>query len=608
MSQTETQKTHKQSENDRDSSKNIKVFFQLWSFVRPYKVTLFFAMLALVIGSSGMIFLGLSIRFLVDEGLSKGDPNLLDQSVVYLIILVVGLAMASFFRFYLVTWLGERVIADLRKALFNHSLSLDVAFFEITKASEIQSRLTTDTTLLQSVIGSSFSVAARNFLSLVGGLIMLMILSLKLTILVLIMVPLVLVPILIIGRKVRQFSRQTQDRIADLGSFSTESIDSVRTVQAFCHEEEEKKNFHLLTENVLNISLQRIRWRAILIATVMVLVFVGIASVLWIGGHDMMAGEITSGELSAFMFYAVIVATAAGAISDVAGEMQRAAGATERILEILAVKPEIAVPAKPKTLPLSQGKGGEIRFENLSFHYPARPDFSALNHFSLSVARGERLALVGPSGAGKSTIFSLLLRFYDPQDGQIVLDGVALQDLHPQEVRSRFALVPQDPVIFSANAWDNIRFGKPEASREEIRAAAQAALATEFLDHLPQGFDSFLGEKGVRLSGGQKQRISIARAILRNPEILLLDEATSALDAENERLVQLALDRVMEGRTSLTIAHRLATVRQMDRILVIDSGKVIDQGSHDQLIARGGLYADLAKLQFNQGKSLYTQR
>jgi ATP-binding cassette subfamily B protein len=477
---------------------------------------------------------------------------------------------------------------------------LSPAFFETRRTGEILSRLTTDTTLLQTVIGSSLSQALRNAFLLVGGLFMLAVTSAKLTSLVLLVVPIVVVPILVFGRRVRRLSRDSQDAIAGLSAYAEESINAVRTVQAFTHEAVDRERFGAEAEAAFAVARHRITVRAVLTGLVILLAFGAIAVILWIGGHDVMAGRITGGDLSAFVFYAILVAAAVGTLSEVWGDLQRAAGAAERIVELLDAASDVVAPALPTPLPPPHG---EIAFDAVSFRYPARPDDAALDGFALRVTPGETVALVGASGAGKTTVFQLLLRFYDPQSGTVRIDGVDLRDAEPTELRSRIGLVPQDPVIFGADAWENIRYGRPDASDDEVRAAAVGAYAAEFLDRLPQGFATFLGEKGVRLSGGQRQRIAIARAILRNPAILLLDEATSALDAESEFLVQEALAALSAGRTTLVIAHRLATVLKADRIVVMEAGKVVAIGRHDELIRQGGLYARLAALQFDHASA-----
>ncbi|WP_340115197.1 ABC transporter transmembrane domain-containing protein [Pelagibius sp. 7325] len=581
---------------------SLKLLGELWQFVRPYGWPLAGAMVALLIASGTVLGLGMGLRRLVDDGFAAGDAGPLNQAVLVLFGVVILLALAIYARFYLVSWIGERVVADIRRKVFDHILTLSPAYYELTRTGEVLSRLTTDTTLLQTVVGSSVSIAIRNFLLLIGGTVLLVITSPKLTLLVFLVVPLVLLPILTFGRRVRRLSRTTQDRVADLGVYAGEALDAIRTVQAFVHEDEDRRRFGQRVEHAFEAARQRIAARAMLTAVVIVLVFGAVSTILWIGGHDVLSGRISAGELSAFVFYAIVVAGAAGAFSEVIGDLQRAAGATERLLDLLAVEPDITAPAKPAALP--SPPRGAVAFEAVAFHYPSRPEHSALQGLDFSVAPGERVAIVGPSGAGKTTIFQLLLRFYDPQGGTIRFDGVALPDVDPAALRARIGLVPQEPVVFSASALENIRYGRPDASDEEVRAAAVAAGALEFIERLPEGFDTYLGEKGVRLSGGQRQRIAIARAILKDPPLLLLDEATSSLDAESERVVQQALDRLMVGRSTLVIAHRLATVLKADRILVIDQGRLVESGTHAQLVAAGGLYARLATLQFDQAAAL----
>jgi len=587
---------------ERAKANDMRLLSKLFGFVRPYWLAAVGAAVALVVAAGTVLALGQGLRTLVDKGFSSGDAGLLDTALLVMLAVILLLAAATYSRFYLVSWIGERVVADLRRAIFAHVIKLSPGFFEVTRTGEVLSRLTTDTTLLQMVIGSSASVALRNFLLFVGASIMLAITSPKLTGLVFLFVPFVVAPIVIFGRRVRRLSRESQDRVADLSAYGDEALHGIRTMQAYTHEAEDRSQFGGLTEDAFDVAVRRIASRAMLTAVVITLVFGAVGTILWIGGHDVIAGRISAGDLSAFVFYAIIVAGSVGAISEVVGDLQRAAGAAERLLDLLNTEPAIAAPASPVALP--DPAHGEVRFENVSFNYPSRPDIPALNGLDLAVSPGETVAIVGPSGAGKTTIVQLLLRFYDPTRGTVRLDGVDLRDADPQSVRSRFALVAQEPVIFAADAWENIRYGRPDASDGEVRAAAEAAAANEFLDRLPEGMQSHLGERGVKLSGGQRQRIAIARAILRDPAVLLLDEATSALDAESERLVQEGLEYLMVGRTTIVIAHRLATVLKANRIAVIDLGTIVDQGTHEQLAAAGGLYARLAKLQFDQGRAL----
>ena len=560
--------------------------------LRPYRRRVLVAALALVLAAAAMLAVGQGLRAVIDQGFAARDPAWLNRSLAATFALIALLAAATYTRFYNVSWLGERVTADLRQQLFDHLLSLPPGWFEQGRTGEVMSRLTADTTQIEQVIGSSLSIALRNALLLAGGLAMLFTTSLKLTLLTLAGVPLVVAPILLYGRRVRRLARESQDRVADLGNRIDETLHEIRIVQAYGHEDADRQDFARLVETGFATACQRIANRARLVAAVLLLVFGAIAFILWVGGHDVLEGRLSAGELSAFVFYAALVAASVGALSEVWGDLQRAAGATERIAEILATRPEIVVPANPRPLP--DPPRGALHFERVRFHYPSRPDTPALDDFSLSVTPGETVALVGPSGAGKSTVFQLLLRFYDVAAGEIAVDGVPLPQADPAALRRRMALVPQEPAIFAASVLENVRYARPDADEAAVRAACRAAFADEFIDRLPEGYATWLGERGQRLSGGQRQRIAIARALLADRPILLLDEATSALDSESERMVQAALDELMRGRTTLMIAHRLSTVRRAHRIFVLDHGRVVQHGSPTELLAQGGLYARLA--------------
>ena len=572
----------------------------LLGFLAPYKGKIAGAVGALVLSSVAMLAFGIGLRWLVDSGFARGGAAL-DWALLGLLGIVSVLATATYFRAYLVNWIGERVSADIQRAVFANVLRLEPAFFETTPTGEVVSRLTNDTTLLQTILGSSASMAARNVLMFVGALILMTVTSPKLTGLAALVVPLVVLPAIVFGRKVRRLSRATQDRIGDVGAKIEETLSGMRVVQAFTQEAAERMRFEARVGDAFAAAMRRIRARALFFACVFFAVFAAVGLVLWVGGKDLLSGDITAGQLTAFLFYAILAASSIGALAEFHSDLQRAAGAAERLLELLHTEPAIKAPPAPAPLP--DPPKGALAFEHVTFTYPARPDRSALHEFTLAVRPGETVALVGPSGAGKTTVFQLLYRFYDPQQGRVLIDGVPLADADPAAFRRRLALVPQEPVIFSGTVADNIRFGRPEAGDDEIRRAAETAAALDFIEALPGGFGAELGEKGVRLSGGQRQRIAIARAILRNPAILLLDEATSALDAESERAVQSALDRVMKGRTTLIIAHRLATVLKADRIVVMDDGRIVAEGRHAELVQRSDLYARLARLQFDAARA-----
>ncbi len=583
---------------NRPKAKKVGALRGLAPFLWPYRGLLGLAGLALVLTAAVSLVLPLAVRRVVD-GFNSGDAALLDKYFAAALGIAALLALGTGLRYYLVTRLGERVVADIRRTLFDRVLGMSPAFFERIMTGEILSRITTDTTLILSVIGSSVSVALRNVLILLGGLVLLFLTSAKLTGLVLLIVPAIVVPIIVLGRRLRQLSKENQDWIASSSGSASEALSSVQAVQAFTHEGPTRAAFAAVTEKSFDSAKTRIKTRAVMTIIVIFLTFAGIVGVLWIGARDVRAGAMTVGELIQFVIYAVMVAGGVGALSEIWGELQRAAGATERLVELLNTEDAVQDPLRPAAL--ARPVRGEIQFHDVTFRYPARPETSALNGVSLHVAPGETVALVGPSGAGKTTILQLLLRFYDPAFGRITLDGIALTDMARADFRQAMALVPQDPVIFAASARDNIRFGRPDASEAEVEAAARAAAAHDFLSALPQGYDSYLGERGVMLSGGQKQRVAIARAILRDAPILLLDEATSALDAESEQAVQAAVERMSQGRTTLVVAHRLATVKRADRIVVFDQGRIVATGTHDALVAEGGLYARLARLQFTDG-------
>jgi ATP-binding cassette subfamily B protein len=592
--------TDAKAEADRRArSRNFRVLSRLGAFLWPYRARMALAFVALTLAAGAVLGLGSALRWLIDAGFASGNAGLLDAALWGLIGFVLLLAAATYARSYLVTWLGERVTADLRKAVFASTLRLSPAFFETTRTGEVLSRLTADTTAIQTIVGSTASMALRNVLLMLGGGAMMAITAPGLATITLAVVPFVVAPIVLFGRKVRALSRESQDRLGDVGADIDETLNAVRTVQAFGREAADGARFDGRVEEAFGANARRAAARSALIALVMLLVFGAVGFVLWFGGHGAVRGEITVGQLSAFVFYAIVVASSVGAISEFMADLQRAAGASERLFELLDAVPDIRAPAVPVAFP-SPARGA-VAFENVTFHYPSAPDRPALENLAFSVAPGETVALVGPSGAGKTTVFQLLLRFYDPQAGAVRLDGVDLRAADPADARARIGFVPQEPTIFAADVLENIRYGRTGASDAEVMAAARAAYVDEFVERLPQGWQTYLGERGVRLSGGQRQRIAIARALVRDPALLLLDEATSALDAESERYVQAALEKLGQGRTVLAIAHRLATVVRADRLIVLDRGRKIAEGPHARLVAQGGLYARLAALQFGAG-------
>ena len=583
---------------ERATSRNVGGLEALWPFVRPYRGLVIAALLALTFTAMISLTLPLAVRRVIDTFRIE-DGGLLDQYFLAALGIAALLAVGTGVRYALVTKLGERVVADIRKAVFDRVLGMSPAFYEKIMTGEVLSRITTDTTLIQSVLGSSASIALRNVLIFLGGLVLMLATSAKLTGLVLLLVPLVIVPILVLGRRLRKISRENQDWIAASSGNASETLGAVQTVQAFTHEAASRAQFDEMTETSYDVSIRRIRTRALMTVIIIFLVFSGVVGVLWIGARDVRAGAMTEGSLVQFVIYSVMVAGGVAALSEIWGELQRAAGATERLIELLQATDTVLDPEAPQRL--AEPVRGEITFDAVDFSYPARPDIPALEDFSLTIAPGETVAFVGPSGAGKTTVIQLIQRFYDPTGGRVLLDGVDLRALIRDDFRRHLAMVPQDPVIFAATARENIRFGRPEASDAEVEDAARAAAAHEFISALPGGYDAYVGERGVMLSGGQKQRIAIARAILRDAPVLLLDEATSALDAESERAVQQAVDLLAKGRTTLIVAHRLATVKKADRIVVLDRGRIVSTGTHDALVAEGGLYARLARLQFTDG-------
>jgi ATP-binding cassette subfamily B protein len=587
------------STSERPKGKSLQPLRALAPFLRPYRKVLLAGIVALLLASGAMLALPAALKGLVDKGMTVGSADTINSYFFAFLGVAVLFGVFAALRFYIVTWLGERVVADLRSAVYARVIRMDPTFFEVTRTGEVLSRLTTDTTLVQSISGVGLSIALRSSINLVGSLALLAFTNLKLLLLIVVAIPVVLVPVIALGRKLRGLSRSSQDRIADTSGLAGETLNAIQTVQAFTLEALHSARYRDAVEDSFDVAVQRTRVRAWLTALATMLVFGAITAVLWVGAHQVLSGQMTSGELVQFLVLAVYAGIAAASLSEMWSEVQRAAGAMERLVELQQAEPAIVAPPSPLALPPLAGAGGRIEFDAVTFRYPSRPDQNALDDFTLAIEPGETVAFVGPSGAGKSTTFQLLMRFYDPASGIVRIDGVDIARADPEQVRHRIGLVPQETMLFGATARENIRYGRPDASDAEVEAAAVAAAADDFIRELPEGYETFLGERGTRLSGGQRQRIAIARAILKNPPILLLDEATSSLDAESERLVQGALERLMASRTTVIIAHRLATVLKADRIIVIEAGRIIATGTHEELLQASPLYARLAALQFS---------
>ncbi len=589
---------------DRPKASSLQPLKLALPFMKPYLARLLLAVICLTIASLAMLSMPIAIRYVIDQGFSIDSVGSINTYFIALFGLAIIFAVFGSLRYYLVMWIGERVVADIRSTVYKHVIKMSPTFFEVTRTGEVLSRLTTDTTLVQTVFGAGMSIALRSLFSVFGCLIMLFVTSPKLTIMIIVLVPMVVLPILLYSRKVRRLSRANQDRLADTSSIADESLNAMHVVQAFTLENFVGRKFSDSVEDTFSAARQRIKLSSVLSGTIILTVFGAVVFVLWVGAQAVVDGSMSPGTLGQFLLYAIFLASGTTSLSEVWNDIQRAAGAMERLMELLYVEPEIKAPDNVIAIPI-EGRG-HIQIEDVCFNYPSRPDTKSLEHFTLEIKPGETVALVGPSGAGKSTVFQLLLRFYDPQSGKIILDGVDIKQADPIQVRQRIAIVPQDTVLFATTAMENIRYGKPEATDEEVKAAARAAIADEFIEKQPESYETFLGEKGIRLSGGQQQRIAIARAILKNPPIMLLDEATSALDSESEQLVQEALEHLMQDHTTLVIAHRLSTVKKADRIVVMDEGKIVDIGHHNELMKKSGLYNRLAKIQFGHTDEVET--